>query len=80
MIQRKGSSKNSFCLLLQAANAFLAQRISSINAISAVCESTGADVSEVAHAIGMDSRVGSKFLRASVGQSQKLGLFLCLKI
>lgn len=50
-----------------AANAFLAQRISSINAISAVCESTGADVSEVAHAIGMDSRVGSKFLRASVG-------------
>jgi UDPglucose 6-dehydrogenase len=50
-----------------AANAFLAQRISSINAISAVCEATGADVSEVAHAIGMDSRVGPKFLKASVG-------------
>ena len=53
---------------LQAANAFLAQRISSINAISAVCEATGADVSEVAHAIGTDSRIGPKFLKASVGQ------------
>ena len=50
-----------------AANAFLAQRISSINAISALCEKTEADVSEVARAIGMDSRIGSKFLRASVG-------------
>jgi UDPglucose 6-dehydrogenase len=50
-----------------AANAFLAQRISSINAISALCEKTEADVSEVARAIGMDSRVGDKFLRASVG-------------
>jgi len=49
------------------ANAFLAQRISSINAISALCERTGADVNEVAHAIGMDSRIGPKFLRASVG-------------
>ena len=49
------------------ANAFLAQRISSINAISALCEKTGADVNEVARAIGMDSRIGSKFLRASVG-------------
>jgi UDPglucose 6-dehydrogenase len=49
------------------ANAFLAQRISSINAISALCEKTEADVSEVARAIGMDSRVGDKFLRASVG-------------
>lgn len=49
------------------ANAFLAQRISSINAISALCEKTEADVSEVARAIGMDSRIGSKFLRASVG-------------
>ena len=49
------------------ANAFLAQRISSINAISAVCERTGADVDEVAHAIGQDSRIGNKFLRASVG-------------
>jgi len=50
-----------------AANAFLAQRISSINAISAVCEATGADVSEVARAVGLDSRLGPKFLQASVG-------------
>lgn len=50
-----------------AANAFLAQRVSSINAISALCEKTGADVNEVAHAIGLDSRVGPRFLRASVG-------------
>ncbi|XP_077518552.1 UDP-glucose 6-dehydrogenase sgl isoform X3 [Amblyomma americanum] len=50
-----------------AANAFLAQRISSINAVSAICESTGADVSEVAHAIGSDSRIGPRFLQASVG-------------
>ncbi|KAG2432424.1 hypothetical protein HYH02_012995 [Chlamydomonas schloesseri] len=49
------------------ANAFLAQRISSINAISALCEATGADVSQVAHAIGTDSRIGPKFLNASVG-------------
>lgn len=49
------------------ANAFLAQRISSINSISALCEATGADVDEVAHAIGTDSRVGPKFLKASVG-------------
>jgi UDPglucose 6-dehydrogenase len=49
------------------ANAFLAQRISSINAISALCEKTEADVNEVARAIGMDSRIGSKFLKASVG-------------
>ncbi len=50
-----------------AANAFLAQRISSINAISALCEKTEADVTEVAHAIGLDNRIGSHFLRASVG-------------
>jgi len=49
------------------ANAFLAQRISSINAISALCEKTGANVNEVAHAIGMDSRIGPHFLNASVG-------------
>ena len=49
------------------ANAVLAQRVSSINSISALCEKTGADVSEVARAIGMDSRIGSKFLQASVG-------------
>ncbi|KAF4655364.1 hypothetical protein FOZ61_007623 [Perkinsus olseni] len=49
------------------ANAFLAQRVSSINAISMLCEKTGADVNEVAHAIGTDSRIGPKFLNASVG-------------
>lgn len=49
------------------ANAFLAQRISSINALSALCEATEADVDEVASAIGTDSRIGSKFLKASVG-------------
>ena len=49
------------------ANAFLAQRISSINAVSALCERTGADVSEIAAAIGRDSRIGPKFLQASVG-------------
>ena len=49
------------------ANAFLAQRISSINSISELCELTGANVDEVAKAIGMDSRIGPKFLKASVG-------------
>ena len=49
------------------ANAFLAQRISSINSISALCEATGADVDEVATAIGMDTRIGPKFLKSSVG-------------
>ncbi len=49
------------------ANAFLAQRVSSINAISELCEVTGADVDEVSRAIGMDSRIGPKFLKASVG-------------
>jgi UDPglucose 6-dehydrogenase len=50
-----------------ASNAFLAQRISSINSISALCERTGADVNEVAYAIGVDSRIGRKHLQASVG-------------
>ncbi|XP_078494602.1 UDP-glucose 6-dehydrogenase isoform X1 [Ciona intestinalis] len=50
-----------------AANAFLAQRISSINSMSAICEATGADVSEVANAVGKDSRIGNKFLQASIG-------------
>ena len=50
-----------------AANAMLAQRISSINALSAICEATGANIDEVAYAVGKDSRVGPKFLRASVG-------------
>ncbi|MEZ4854410.1 UDP-glucose 6-dehydrogenase [Flavobacterium sp.] len=49
------------------ANAFLAQRVSSINALSELCEKTGADVNEVARAIGTDSRIGSKFLKSSVG-------------
>jgi UDPglucose 6-dehydrogenase len=49
------------------ANAFLAQRISSINTMSELCEKTGANVNEVAKAIGMDSRIGSKFFKASVG-------------
>jgi len=49
------------------ANAFLAQRISSINALSELCEKTGADINEVARAIGMDTRIGSKFLKASIG-------------
>lgn len=49
------------------ANAFLAQRVSSINSISELCEVTGADVNEVSKAIGTDSRIGSKFLKASVG-------------
>jgi UDPglucose 6-dehydrogenase len=49
------------------ANAFLAQRVSSINSISGLCEKTGADIGEVAAAVGMDSRIGNKFLQASVG-------------
>jgi UDPglucose 6-dehydrogenase len=50
-----------------AANAFLAQRVSSINAVSAICERTGADVLEVARAIGADQRIGPRFLKAGVG-------------
>jgi UDPglucose 6-dehydrogenase len=49
------------------ANAFLAQRISSINAVSALCEASGADVDEVARAVGADPRIGPHFLKASVG-------------
>ncbi|WP_298247499.1 nucleotide sugar dehydrogenase [uncultured Christiangramia sp.] len=49
------------------ANAFLAQRVSSINSLSELCEKTGADVNEVAKAVGMDSRIGPKFLQSSVG-------------
>merc|ERR1719313_892456 len=55
------------------ANAFLAQRISSINSISALCEVTGANVSEVAHAIGVDSRIGPKFL-IGLGRLRRLVL------
>jgi UDPglucose 6-dehydrogenase len=50
-----------------AANAFLAQRVSSINSLSALCEQAGAEVSEVAQVVGADSRIGPKFLQASVG-------------
>lgn len=50
-----------------ASNAFLAQRLSSINAMATICESTGADIDEVARAIGMDSRIGSNYLRAGIG-------------
>ncbi|XP_063727545.1 UDP-glucose 6-dehydrogenase-like [Symsagittifera roscoffensis] len=50
-----------------AANALLAQRISSINAISAICEATGADVTQVSHAVGFDKRIGDKFLQPSLG-------------
>lgn len=49
------------------ANAMLAQRVSSINSISAICEKTGADIGEIAHAVGMDKRLGPKFLKASLG-------------
>ena len=49
------------------ANAFLAQRVSSINSISALCEATGADVSEISRAVGMDDRIGKRFLQPSVG-------------
>ncbi|KAL4569486.1 hypothetical protein LXL04_025124 [Taraxacum kok-saghyz] len=50
-----------------AANAFLAQRISSVNSMSALCEATGADVTQVSYSVGKDSRIGPKFLSASVG-------------
>lgn len=50
-----------------AANAILAQRISSVNSLSAICEATGADVDEVGYACGLDTRIGKKFLKASVG-------------
>uniref|UniRef100_A0A6G1SDU1 UDP-glucose 6-dehydrogenase n=1 Tax=Aceria tosichella TaxID=561515 RepID=A0A6G1SDU1_9ACAR len=50
-----------------AANAFLAQRLSSINAMATICELTGADIDEVAKAVGMDSRIGSKYLKAGIG-------------
>lgn len=49
------------------ANAMLAQRISSINSISAICEKTGADISEIARSVGMDTRIGSKFLKSGLG-------------
>jgi UDPglucose 6-dehydrogenase len=50
-----------------AANAMLAQRVSSINSLSAFCEATEADIDEVAKVLGSDSRIGSKFLKAGIG-------------
>lgn len=50
-----------------ASNAFLSQRLSSINAMATICESTGADIDEVARAVGMDSRIGSSYLKAGIG-------------
>lgn len=50
-----------------AANAMLAQRISSVNALSAICEATGADVDEVSYACGLDSRIGPQMLKAGPG-------------
>ena len=58
------------------ANAFLAQRISSINSVAALCESTGADVQEVARAIGTDSRIGPKFLQSGPGFGGMITIFL----
>ena len=49
------------------ANAMLAQRISSINSISAICEKTGADIAEISESVGSDPRIGSKFLQAGIG-------------
>lgn len=57
-----------------AANAMLAQRISSVNALSAICEATGANIDEVAFAVGKDSRVGPKFLKASVVRRPSLSV------
>lgn len=58
---------NSAELIKHAANSFLAMKISYINAISVICEATGADVVEVANGIGLDSRIGRKFLNAGIG-------------
>lgn len=55
-----------------AANAMLAQRISSVNALSAICEATGADVDEVSYACGLDSRIGPKMLKAGPGFGGRL--------
>jgi UDPglucose 6-dehydrogenase len=52
------------------ANAFLAQRVSSINSITALCEQTDADIDEISRAIGSDPRIGNKFLKASVVRYQ----------
>jgi UDPglucose 6-dehydrogenase len=58
---------NSAELIKHASNSFLALKISYINAIAAICEATGANVQEVAHGIGMDERIGRRFLQAGLG-------------
>lgn len=60
-----------------AANAMLAQRISSVNALSAICEATGADVDEVSYACGLDSRIGPRMLKAGPGFGGRWVLFGC---
>lgn len=59
-----------------AANALLAQRISSVNALSAICEATGADVDQVTHACGLDSRIGPHMLKAGPGFGGRLDKWL----
>ena len=54
-------------IIKHASNAFLATKISFINVVANICEAAGADVEEVARGIGMDSRIGTKFLRAGIG-------------
>ena len=58
---------NSAELIKHAANSFLALKISYINAIANICEATGANVQQVAHGIGLDERIGSRFLNAGIG-------------
>src|SRR6185369_9248829 len=58
---------NSAELIKHAANSFLALKISYINAVSVICEATGANVQEVAHGIGLDERIGRRFLNAGIG-------------
>ena len=69
MIQKKILKTNLWISELSklTANAFLAQRISSINSVAAICETTGANIEEVSKAIGMDTRIGYKFLKAGPG-------------
>lgn len=62
-----------------AANAMLAQRISSINALSAICEATGANIDEVAHAVGKDTRIGPKFLKVGVATRRVSYPDLCFR-
>jgi len=61
------TSTKSAELIKHASNAFLAMKISFINAVASVCESVGADVSQVVHGIGSDSRIGSRFLNPGIG-------------